>query len=63
MSVGLSPLGNAIVVGYIDDPEDGVWGQIVGAREERQLLTEMNRIYMILRPGVDVKVGQQLTIF
>jgi len=50
-------------LGYIDEPEQDVWGQVVGAREERQLLTDDNHIYMILRPGVDVKVGQQMTIF
>jgi hypothetical protein len=50
-------------LGYIDDPDQDVWGQVVGAREERQLLADDNHIYMILRPGVDVKVGQQLTIF
>lgn len=50
-------------LGYIDDPEQDVWGQVVGAREERQLLADDNHIYMILRPGVNVKPGQQLTIF
>ena len=49
--------------GYIDEPEKDVWGQVVGAREERQLLSDQNHIYMILRPGADVKPGQQLTIF
>jgi hypothetical protein len=50
-------------LGYIDDPDRDVWGQVVGAREERQLLADDNHIYMILRPGVDVQVGQQMTIF
>ena len=50
-------------LGYIDDPEKDVWGQVVGAREERQLLLDQHHVYMILRPGVDVKPGQQLTIF
>jgi hypothetical protein len=50
-------------LGYIDEPDKDVWGQVVGAREERQLLSEDNHIYMILRPGVDVQVGQQMTIF
>jgi hypothetical protein len=49
--------------GYIDDPDKDVWGQVVGAREERQLLSDQHHIYMILRPGADVKPGQQLTIF
>jgi hypothetical protein len=50
-------------LGYIDDPDKDVWGQVVGAREERQLLSNDNHIYMILRPGVSVKKGQQMTIF
>jgi hypothetical protein len=50
-------------LGYIDDPDKDVWGQVVGSLEERQMLGDENHIYMILRPGVDVKVGQQLTIF
>jgi hypothetical protein len=50
-------------LGYIDDPDQDVWGQVVGAREERQLLSDDNHVYMILRPGVDVKVGQQMTVF
>ena len=50
-------------LGYIDDPNTDVWGQVVGAREERQLLADQQHVYVILRPGVDVTVGQQLTIF
>jgi hypothetical protein len=50
-------------LGYIDDPNKDVWGQVVGAREERQLLVNDNHVYMILRPGVDAKVGQLMTIF
>ncbi len=49
--------------GYIDDPEEDVWGRIVGAREERQLLAEGMEVYMIVRPGVDVELGQQMTVF
>jgi hypothetical protein len=50
-------------LGYIDDPDKEVWGQVVGAREERQMLADDSHIYMILRPGVDVQIGQQMTIF
>lgn len=50
-------------LGYIDEPGDEDWGQIVGARVERQLLAEGNEIYMIMRPGVAVKIGQKMTIF
>lgn len=50
-------------LGYIDEPDKEVWGQVVGAREEQQLLADGNQIYMILRPGVDVQLGQLMTIF
>jgi hypothetical protein len=49
--------------GYIDDPKKDVWGELVGAQEEQMLLTEGNSAYVILRPGVDAKIGQLLTIF
>lgn len=50
-------------LGYIDDPEKDVWGQVVGAREEQQLLSDGNHVYMILRPGAEVKLGQLMTVF
>jgi hypothetical protein len=50
-------------LGYIDDPDKDVWGQIVGAREQQQLLADGNQVYMILRPGVEVQLGQLMTIF
>ncbi len=66
--VGRSPLVPPDTVflrelGYIDEPDKDVWGQVVGAREEQQLLADGNHIYMILRPGVDVQLGQLMTIF
>jgi LysM domain-containing protein len=50
-------------LGYIDDPDSEVWGRLVGAHEEQMLLSDGNRVYMILRPGVEVKLGQLMTIF
>jgi hypothetical protein len=49
--------------GYIDDPKKDVWGELVGAQEEQMLLTQGNNVYMILRPGVDLRLGQLLTVF
>jgi LysM repeat protein len=49
--------------GYIDDPSKDIWGELVGAREEQMLLSEGNNVYMILRPGADVRTGQLLTVF
>jgi hypothetical protein len=50
-------------VGYIDDPDKEVWGQVIGARKEQQLLTDGNVVYMILRPGAELKLGQLMTVF
>ncbi len=49
--------------GLIDDPERDVWGELVGSREQQTLLTDGNRVYLQMRPNVDVKVGQNLTLF
>jgi hypothetical protein len=49
--------------GYIDDPMKDVWGELVGSQEEQMLLTQGNNVYMILRPGVDLRLGQLLTVF
>jgi hypothetical protein len=50
-------------VGYIDDPDNDIWGELVGAEAPQQLLSEGNKVYMIMRPGVSLRVGQLLTIF
>jgi hypothetical protein len=50
-------------VGYIDDPKKDIWGELVGAQEEQMLLTQGNNAYLIMRPGVDLKLGQLLTVF
>jgi hypothetical protein len=49
--------------GYIDDPKKEVWGELVGAQEEQMLLTQGNNVFMILRPGVDLRAGELLTVF
>jgi len=49
--------------GYIDDPLKEVWGELVGSEEEQMLLTQGNNVFLILRPGVDLRLGQLLTVF
>ena len=49
--------------GYIGDPKENVWGELVGAREDQMLLSEGNEVYMLFRPGVPLKPGETLTIF
>ena len=49
--------------GFLGDPKRDVWGELVGAVEDQMLLSDGNHVYMIMRPGVTLKPGQQLTIF
>ena len=49
--------------GYIGDPKRDTWGMVVGAFEDQELLSFGNHIYMILRPGVEVRKDQRLTVF
>jgi len=48
---------------YIDDPDKDVLGEVVGANEEQMLLGQGNHVYVDVKPGVELKVGQQLTLF
>lgn len=50
-------------LGYIDDPAEGVLGEVVGAREEVQLITQNQHAYLEVRPNVDVQEGQEFTVF
>jgi hypothetical protein len=49
--------------GYIGDPKRDVWGELVGSDEEQMMLAEGNHVVLILRPGVTVTKGQELTVF
>jgi hypothetical protein len=49
--------------GFLGDPKRDVWGELVGAVEDQMLLSDGNHVYLMLRPGVEVKPGQALTIF
>ena len=50
-------------MGILDDPDKGVSGELVGAREDQMLLGEGNHVYLKIRHGVDVSVGKKLTVF
>jgi len=49
--------------GYIGDPERDVWGELVGAKEEKMMLTDQDTVYLSMKDGVDLRLGQRLTIF
>lgn len=49
--------------GYIGDPDRDVWGELVGSKEDQMLLGEGNTVYMTVKPGVDLRIGQRLNLF
>jgi LysM domain len=49
--------------GFLGDPKRDVWGELVGAAEDQMLLSNGNHVYLMMRPGVELKPGQTLTIF
>jgi hypothetical protein len=49
--------------GFLGDPKRDMWGELVGAVEDQMLLSDGNHVYLMMRPGVDIKPGQTLTIF
>lgn len=49
--------------GYLGDPKRDVWGELVGSDEEQMMLAEGNHAVLMMRPGVTVTKGQELTVF
>lgn len=49
--------------GYIGDPERDVWGEVVGAHEDAMMLTDGSVVYLKMKDGVDLRLGQRLTVF
>lgn len=49
--------------GYIGDPKRDVWGELVGAREDRMMLSEGSTVYLLMNDEVDLRIGQRLSVF
>ncbi|HEY2410537.1 MAG TPA: LysM peptidoglycan-binding domain-containing protein [Polyangiaceae bacterium] len=49
--------------GFLGDEKRDVWGELIGATEEQMMLADGNHVFLIMRPGVDLQPGQQLTVF
>jgi hypothetical protein len=49
--------------GWVHDDTDQVWGDVTGAPRDKMFLSDLDEVYLTLRPGHDVKLGQELTIF
>ena len=49
--------------GWVDDRDDDTWGELVGAPEDKMLLSEGDEVYLQIADGHDVQVGDELTLF
>jgi hypothetical protein len=49
--------------GFLGDPKRDLWGELVGSVDDQMLLSDGNRVYIMMRPGVKVQPGQSLTVF
>jgi hypothetical protein len=50
-------------VGWVDDRKEDTWGELVGAPEDKMLLSDGDDVYVQLDEGHDPKLGDRLTIF
>ena len=49
--------------GWVDDRNDDTWGELVGAPDDKMLLSEGDEVYLQMADGHDVQVGDELTVF
>lgn len=50
-------------IGWVDDPEDDTWGEIVGSPHDHVQLVDANDVYMKIDRDVKINLGDELTIF
>ncbi|HVR18726.1 MAG TPA: LysM peptidoglycan-binding domain-containing protein, partial [Polyangiaceae bacterium] len=49
--------------GFIGDPEADNWGEVAGSTDEQMMLSEGNRVYLLVKEGKTVKPKDELTLF
>ncbi len=49
--------------GWIQDASDEVWGDVSGSSGDKMFLSDNDELYLAIKPGHDVRLGQELTIF
>ena len=49
--------------GWVRDNSEDIWGEITGSSSDTMFLSNLNQVYVTLKKGHDVKIGQELTIF
>jgi hypothetical protein len=49
--------------GWVHDKGDQVWGEVTGSARDKMFLSDLDEVYLTMRPGHEVRLGQELTIF
>jgi len=49
--------------GWIHDETDDVWGEVTGAATDKLFLSDLDEVYLSVKRGHDVELGQKLTLF
>jgi hypothetical protein len=49
--------------GWLQDESDEVWGDITGSNREKMFLMPFDELYLGIKPGHDIKLGQELSVF
>jgi hypothetical protein len=49
--------------GWVQDASDEIWGEVSGSSGDKMFLADNDELYLAIKPGHDVRLGQELTIF
>ncbi|HEX6272726.1 MAG TPA: LysM peptidoglycan-binding domain-containing protein [Polyangiaceae bacterium] len=49
--------------GFIGDPDADNWGEVAGSTDEQMMLSEGNRVYLLVKQGKTVKPRDELTLY
>jgi hypothetical protein len=49
--------------GFIGDPDADNWGEVAGSMDEQMMLSEGNRVYLLVKQGKTVKPKDELTLY
>lgn len=50
-------------VGWVADPDDDAWGDLIGAHDDQMLLSYGDDVYIQLDEDREVQIGQELTLY
>jgi hypothetical protein len=49
--------------GWVEDASDEIWGDVSGSAGDKMFLSDNDELYLAIKPGHEVHLGQELTIF